>query len=175
MKRSYIGIYITIIILLYALIGGMSFDIYVPTGRRIGGHLLEEAIPPAMLSIALFALAFFVGHLKESKGMLLARRLLLIGSGLSMLWAFYFVAFPTGQKTVTTEQCQATFAKLSAYLSPTGEGNEFFVGLASECESKPMSKVFYECVERARRAEDTDQCDEEAQWWLERKNSSKAR
>lgn len=174
-KLRPVGIYIAIAILIYALVGALTNDIYLPGRRTDGVHLHHEAISPALFGMALFALTFFLGDLKKSRSILFVRRALFVGSAFSMALCFYFIAKPSGKTVATTQECQETFAKLEAFAgssAASGDGTDFFRELGMQCASAPILKSFHSCVERAKKPADVNGCSEESRMLFERKNAT---
>jgi hypothetical protein len=119
------GFYTAIALIVYALIGAITNDLYIP-GRRSGGvHLHNEAIPPALLGIFLAALTLPLQHFRKTTWLARTRIALLAGAALSMLLCFYFIAFPSGRRLASVEQCQATFARIEQ-LWGKGSGSFLF-------------------------------------------------
>ncbi len=170
-----VGIYIAIAILIYALVGALANDIYLPGRRTNGIHLHHEAISPALFGMALFALTFFLEDLKKSRNILLVRRALLVGSVLSMALCFYFIMNPSGKKVATTQECQETFARLETFAnsSATDSGaTGFFSERSTQCASAPILKSFHNCVRRAKTPADVNGCSGESRMLFERKNAT---
>src|SRR5690606_24616936 len=92
------GFYIAIALVVYALVGAVANDIYLPGRRTSGIHLHYEAVPPALLGITLFALTFPLAHFRRSAWLDRACRALKIGAALSIALSFYFVISPSGKK-----------------------------------------------------------------------------
>lgn len=162
---SAIGFYTAIALIVYALIGAITNDLYIP-GRRSGGvHLHNEAIPPALLGIVLAALTLPLQHFRKTVWLARTRIALLTGAALSMLLCLYFIAFPSGRRVASVEQCQATFAKiehLSQGMTSDIHLREFLQVRRQECATNPMLRSYHDCVDRAERAVDINSCDREA-------------
>ena len=174
-KRRPIGTYIAIAILGYALVGALTNDIYLP-GRRSGGvHLHYEAITPALVGIAFFALTFFLDDLGKTRNNLRFRRILLGASILSMIWCCYVLINPSAKKVATEPECRQTFAKLEGFvrsIDTDDSGTVFFRTRGARCGTEPILKTFHDCVERAKKAVDVNECSRESSMLFERKNAS---
>ena len=174
-KRRPIGIYIAIVILGYALVGAFTNDIYLPGRRTDGVHLHYDAIFPALVGIALFALSFFLEDLDKTGNNLRFRRALLVASVFSMVWCCYVIINPPGKRTATEQECRQAFAKLEGFAGSIGadrDSSDFFRARGARCEIEPILKTFYVCVERAEKATDVNGCSEESRMLFERKNAS---
>lgn len=113
-KLKATGFYIAIALVVYALVGAVANDIYLPGRRTSGIHLHYEAVPPALLGITLFALTFPLFHFRRSAWFDRTCCALKIGAALSMSLSLYFIINPSGKQLATTEECQATFSKLAS-------------------------------------------------------------
>lgn len=169
------GFYTAIALIVYALIGAITNDLYIP-GRRSGGvHLHNEAIPPALLGIFLAALTLPLQHFRKTTWLARTRIALLAGAALSMLLCFYFIAFPSGRRLASVEQCQATFARieqLSQAMTSDDHLRGFLRAQRSECATTPMLRSYHDCVNRAERAVDINFCGIEAKAAHARINAS---
>jgi hypothetical protein len=173
-----IGFYIAIALVLYALIGALTNDLYIPGRRGRGLHLHHEAIPPAMLGIILFALTFPLSHFRESIWLAHIRLSLSVGAVLSILLSVYLIVQPTGRRLASIEECQATFLKIENYAAAMdGDSRirELFQQRGSECATRPVLKSFHACVARAKRPEEANGCQGEAEALFKERNTSSRR
>jgi hypothetical protein len=173
--RRPIGTYIAIAILGYGLLGALTNDIYLPGRHTDGVHLHYDAISPALVGIALFALSFFLEDLDKTRNNLLFRRILLVASICSMAWCCYVIINPPGKRAATLQECRQTFIKLESFAGSIGadsDSADFFRARRARCDIEPILKTFYACVERAKKATDVNECSQEARTLFERKNAS---
>jgi hypothetical protein len=169
------GFYLAIALILYALVGALSNDIYLPGRRTSGIHLHYEAVPPALLGIILFALTFPLDHFRKSAWLDRTRRALQIGAVFSMSFSFYFVINPSGKKVATTEECQATFSKLAAFtteLSGDGHLEKLLQERGSRCQGAPILKTYHSCIARAQKPADVNSCHGESEMIFKRRNAT---
>jgi hypothetical protein len=169
------GFYIALVLVIYALVGALSNDIYLPGRRTSGVHLHYEAVPPALLGIVLFALTFPLVHFRKSVWLDRTRRALQIGAILSMSLSFYFIINPSGKKLATTEECQATFSRLAAFtqeVSSDGHIEKFLQERGSRCHSAPILKSYHACIARAQKPADVNRCHGESEMLFKRKNAT---
>lgn len=169
------GFYAAIALVAYAVYGALSNDLYLP-GRRSGGiHLHHEALPPALLGIALYALTLPLAHFRQTPWLVRGQRLLQVGALLAAGWALYAIAKPSGKALATTAECQATFVRIQALafeLDPSPAIQQFFEQRRAECAAMRMLKSYHDCVARATVASDINRCDGESKRLAERRNAS---
>jgi hypothetical protein len=174
-KLKATGFYIAIALVVYALVGAVANDIYLPGRRTSGIHLHYEAVPPALLGITLFALTFPLFHFRRSAWFDRTCCALKIGAALSMSLSLYFIINPSGKQLATTEECQATFSKLASLtreLSSDGYLEKHFQERGAQCDSAPILRTYHACVDRARKPADINRCHGESEMLFKRKNAS---
>lgn len=169
------GFYIAAAIIGYALVGALLDNIYLPGKYGDGVHLHNEAIPPALLGLTLFALTFPLMHFRESAWVERADKALKTGAILCMVLSLHFVASPSGRELATLEECHATVSRMEAFTRELSDGayiSKMFQEERARCAESPMLKTFHECIERAREPHDANHCRDESIRQFERKNSS---
>lgn len=176
-KLRLTGFYIAIGLTVYGLVGALLNDIYIP-GRRTGGrHFHYEAIAPLLLAITLHAFTYPLDHFRQSVKIELTRRLLNAGALIGLITAFYFGLFPSGKRIATTQECQATIAKLEAFAAPSSGQDDttsaFFRDRAAQCTSTPMLKSYHDCVKKAQAPTGINDCHSESEALFRRRNSTR--
>lgn len=176
-KRSMpIGVFNALAISTYAIIGVLMNDLYLSGTRTHGIHLHNEALPPALLGMFLFAISYFVQDFRESRITTWLKRLSQVIGGICMLVALQFVIFPTGKKVASTAECREAIEKLAGFAGASGADDSFttrfFADRASACETQPMLRTYYQCVVAADAPSDVNDCASESERLYRRPNAS---
>ncbi|TKS54863.1 hypothetical protein E4582_08890 [Luteimonas yindakuii] len=175
-RVSAAGFYIAIALIAYALIGALSNNLYLPGKYSRGLYLHEDAIPPALLGIVLFALLFPLSHFRDSAWLRRARVVLKVGAALSMLACLYVIANPSGRRLATTAECQQTFRKLAHFageMSGDGHVQAWLAERSSQCASAPILASYHHCIARAQQPAETNDCARQAEDLFQRDNATR--
>ena len=174
-KYQVAGLYVAIALMAYALAGSMLNDIYMPGRRGRGVHVHYEALFPAAMALVLLATKSFLDSLGNVDRYKIIQKLLTAGIFVSFFFSLYYIAFPSGKRLATVDQCQFTFKKIgnfAADFSNEGEFASLMYERSSQCAKQPILKSYYQCVYRAVKPSDINSCQRESEVAFNRKNAS---
>lgn len=174
-KYQVTALYVAIALMAYAVAGSMLNDIYVPGRRGRGVHIHYEALFPAAMSLVLLATKYFLDSLGNEDRYKVIQKLLTVGIFVSICFSLYYIAFPSGKRLATVDQCQFTFKKIGKFaadFSSEGEFASLMYERSSHCAKQPILKSYYQCVDRAVKPSDINSCQRESEIAFNRENAS---
>ncbi|WP_143704013.1 MULTISPECIES: hypothetical protein [Luteimonas] len=173
-KGRLYGFYFAIALIVYALLGDVLNDLFIPGRRGRGLHLHYEAIPPAVLAIVLLASKLLVDTFSPIPYERWVQRGLTVAAVLAFGWSLYLVGNPTGRRAASLEGCHATFARLASVVDDAS-WQDMMRERSAACVREPVLDTYHRCVVAAEQPQDINRCGPYAQHLFERENSTPSR